>query len=96
MIENNSERKLTELQFALAAEVLSCSLTQGYSIAFELAGSSETFIRCNIGPTSIFLYSDGFDLQGDGVDVRFEPDDIETPKEAIMSLRGALKHVFAL
>ena len=91
MSSENSDRQLTELQFILVVEVLKFSLAKGYSATFELAGSSERFIRCQVGPVSAYLYSDGFDLQGDGLDVRFEPDDIRTPSDAIMSLGESLK-----
>lgn len=89
------EWRMTELQVLLAMETLSVGLVSGSPVVFSLEGEREQYVRCKLDSIEVSLYADGFDLQGEGLDVRYEPDDIRSPAGAVALLSGELRAALA-
>jgi hypothetical protein len=87
---SRSQVQLTLLQTRLACEALGIALDTGHSVAFQIAGDTEVYVRAEVGGVSIFLYDDGFDLQGTNLDKRFEADDIVSADDASYKLKECL------
>lgn len=74
---------------------LKCGASERRPVVFSLQGEREQYVRCKLDSIEVSLYADGFDLQGEGLDVRYEPDDIGSPAGAVALLSGELRAALA-